>query len=587
MSNEQTLRPSGGAELVHNLEAAASLARHTRGEWDAGQSRSHVPANPAGTVASLGVRVITDPALTFDDQFEHWARLLLSWQQVAETSRESPSATPEAHHPIFDLVRQEYMHAAAWVEEQLERVTLEDPEAGPRVAFYTRRFIEALAPARFLLTSPEALQATLDADGQNLVRGLANLLATLERAHRGTGNRRADFVVGRDVAATPGKVIFENDLMQLLQYEPSTERVFRRPLLIVPPWTDRYYVLDLRPEQSFVRWAVSRGYTVFMVSWVNPDQRLADASLEDYLVNGPLAALRAVEQATGERDVSTLGYSIGGTLLAATLAYLAARKDARVTSCTLLATQVDFADSPQHALLGTEARIEALERRIAEAGGYLDAEGMATSFKALRADDLVWSYIEDNYLLGDEQPPFDLLAWNADTPRMPGRLASDVLRSLFQQNLLAEPGGLVLRRTPIDLGAVGVPVYAMGSRQDQVASLRSVFALHRHVRGPVRFVVARGGHAASVLHHAADDDSSYHVADRGSAPVSLDAWLRTAEERPGSWWLDWDAWLAPKSGPLVPARQPGDGALEPIEDAPGGYVLVRSPARGGSHQTED
>jgi polyhydroxyalkanoate synthase subunit PhaC len=365
------------------------------------------------------------------DHLERWARFLRVWQNVAERAADPttpPLAAPEPGdrrfrdpawdtNPVFDLLKQQYLISTRWIEEELETLAGIEPRTAQQVAFYTRQFMQAMAPSNFLLTNPEALQATLESRGENLVRGLANLVADRER---GGGRLRVStsdlgaFTVGEDLAVTPGHVVYRNELIELIQYAPVTEEAYRRPLLVVPPWINKFYVLDLRPENSFVRWAVAQGYTVFMISWVNPDTRHASKTFEDYMLEGPLAALDAIEVATGEREVSVLGYCLGGTLMAATLAHLARKEDPRVTACTLLAAQVDFSESGELAVFATEGQIAALERRMAANGGFMDADTMMATFNMLRANDLIWSYVVNNYLLGRDLPPFDLLFWNAD-----------------------------------------------------------------------------------------------------------------------------------------------------------------------------
>jgi polyhydroxyalkanoate synthase subunit PhaC len=579
------------AELARNVEAVAALARDVLERWHTSGGVGGTP-EVHGAFAQLTARALAD-TLSSGADLAHWVRFLQVWHNVAERGVDptvAPLVMPEPgdrrfrdpawdRNPVFDLIRQQYLLASRWVEDELQQLTGIEPRAAQQVAFYTRQFVQALAPTNFLLTNPEALTATLETRGENLVAGLGNLLADIER---GRGRLRVStsdleaFVVGRDLATTPGAVIFRNELMELLQYEPTTEQVYRRPLLIVPPWINKYYVLDLRPENSFVRWAVAQGYTVFVISWVNPDEQLAATTFEDYMVAGPLAALDAIERATGEREVSGLGYCLGGTLLTATLAHLAAQGDARVTSCTLLAAQVDFSESGELAVFATEGQIEAIERRMAANGGFLDADTMMTTFNMLRANDLIWSYVVSNYLLGREPPPFDLLFWNADATRMPAPMESYYLRNMYLRNALVEPGALTLGGTPIDLGRVRVPVYAHAAREDHIAPYHSVFKLTQYLGGPVRFVLAGSGHIAGVVNPPAAEKYGHLVSERSSGFANAAEWVQQAEERAGSWWVDWDRWLSDRSGELVAARTPGSDALPPLEPAPGSYVLVRS-----------
>ena len=381
------------------------------------------------------------------------------------------------------------------------------------------------------------------------------------------------FTLGETIATTPGKVVFQNELMQLIQYAPSTETVFRRPLLVVPPWINKYYVLDLRPKNSFVRWAVSKGYTVFMISWINPDERQAEKTFEDYMLEGPLAALDAIEQATGERGVAAIGYCLGGTLTAATLAYLAAKGDKRIRSATFFASLVDFAEPGELGVFIDDAQIDSLEAMMAEKG-YLDGRNMATTFSMLRANDLIWSFVVNNYLLGREPMPFDLLFWNSDSTRMPAAMHGYYLRKMYQENLLAQPDALSLAGVPIDLRRVDVPTYIVATREDHIAPWQSCFAACGLYRGQRRFVLGASGHIAGIINPPAGGKYGYWI-----GPVEesqdADAWLAAAERHEGSWWDDWHGWQRRRAGgKKVPARAPGAGALKPIEDAPGSYVMA-------------
>ena len=582
--------PSTAARLAQNLEAVAALARDVLAELARTETSPTGVPDVAHAFATLTARMLADSAQGDVNGLEQWARSIELWQNVAARALD-PSVPPLIDsqpgdrrfrdpawdaNPFFDLMKQQHLLASSWVEEQMREMTGVDPVTAQRVAFFTRQYMQALAPSNFLLTNPEALRATFDSKGENLLRGLANMLADLERGKGRLRVRTSDleaFELGRDLAVTPGKVVFQNKLIQLIQYEPSTERVYRQPLLVVPPWINKYYVLDLRPENSFVRWAVERGYTVFVISWANPDETFADTTFEDYLTEGALAAMDAVAEATGERTISALGYCIGGTLLSATLAHLAAKEDARVAACTLLAAQVDFAESGELAVFASEPQIEALERRMAANGGYLDADTTSATFSMLRANDLIWSYVVSGYLLGREPAPFDLLFWNADSTRMPAPMESYYLRNMYLRNALVDPGALELAGTPIDLTRVAVPTYLQAGREDHIAPYGSVFRVTQHLGGPTRFVLSGSGHIAGVINPPSANKYGYVVNEHGTFD-DVAAWLERAEEHEGSWWPDWNSWLASLSGPQVPARHPGDGALAVIEDAPGSYVLV-------------
>ena len=437
-----------------------------------------------------------------------------------------------------------------------------------------------MAPSNFVMTNPEVLRTTIESGGENLLKGLENLIEDLERGKGRLDIKMTDmdaFEVGRDVAVTPGSVVFQNDLIQLLQFEPTTETVFKRPLLIIPPWINKYYILDLREKNSFVRWATDQGHTVFVISWVNPNEKLAGKTFDDYMVEGPLAALGAMEKATGVREADVIGYCLGGTLLAATLSYMAATGDDRVKTATYFATMVDFAEAGELSVFIDEEQLAALEQRM-EKKGYLEGQDMATTFNMLRANDLIWSFVINNYLLGKEPFPFDLLYWNSDATRMPAAMHSFYLRKMYQENLLAKPGGIRLRNVPIDLGKITVPTYILSSREDHIAPWKSTYAATQLYKGPVRFVLSASGHIAGVVNPPAAHKYCHWTND--TLPASADAWFASATQHEGSWWPDWQEWVTAAADGVekVPARRPGDRKLKAIEPAPGAYVLVKAGA---------
>jgi len=487
-------------------------------------------------------------------------------------------ADPEWEEDLrFDTLKQVYLMSCAWVRELVERAPGLDRKTRARAAFYVRLALEALAPANHPATNPVVLREAVKSRGESLARGLERLLADLERG-RGrlpAAPGRADaFVLGRDLATTEGAVVYETELAQLLQYAPRTATVRARPLLIVPPWINKYYILDLRPKNSFVRWCVDQGLTVFVLSWVNPGPELAHKSFEDYLLEGPLSALEAIERATGERVVDVLGYCLGGTLTACLLAYLAARGERRIGRATFLTTMLDFAEPGELGVFIDERQLELLERHMAQRG-CLEAHHMQRVFALLRANDLVWSFFVQNYLLGRESPPFDLLHWNADGTRMPYAMHRFYLRSLYLENRLVEPGAVRLLGVPIDLGRIRDPAYFLSTREDHIAPWRSTYAGARRLAGPVRFVLGGSGHIAGVVNPP--EARRYGYWTRAALPADPDTWLSGARFRPGSWWPHWLAWLRRGGGGrTVPARRPGEGGLRPIEPAPGRYVRVRA-----------
>jgi polyhydroxyalkanoate synthase len=477
---------------------------------------------------------------------------------------------------LFDYVKQSYLIAARHIQHAVSSVEGLPEESQKKVAFFTRQYVDALAPSNFVLTNPQVLRETLASGGQNLVKGLNNLL---EDVTRGGGDpirlRMTDesaFQLGVNLATTPGKVVFQNDLLQLIQYYPANGTVFRRPLLVVPPWINKYYILDLREKNSFAKWAVEQGHTVFMVSWVNPDEKLAHKRFEDYLVEGMLAALDAIEKATGEREVNAIGYCLGGTLLACTLGCLAQKRQARIASATFFASMIDFEEAGELEVFIDEQQVAALEKRMQERG-YLEGSEMAATFNMLRANDLIWSFVVNNYLLGRDPFPFDLLYWNSDSTRMPAAMHSYYLRNLYMKNLLAQPGGLELAGAAIDLGRVRTPLYFASTLEDHIAPWRSTYKGAKLFPGLVRFVLGGSGHIAGIVNPPAARKYSYWT--RSTLPEDPEEWLKGASQHPGSWWPDWGGWIAPHGGNKVAARIPGKGALKAIEDAPGSYARMR------------
>ncbi|BCX17947.1 MAG: class I poly(R)-hydroxyalkanoic acid synthase [Geminicoccaceae bacterium] len=476
----------------------------------------------------------------------------------------------------FDTLKQVHLATCAWFRELVERAPGLDPKTRAKAAFYVRLALQAMAPTNHPATNPVVLREAVKSRGATLARGLELLAADLER-HRGrlpaAPGRSDAFELGRDIAVTEGQVIFETELAQLIHYAPRTERVRARPLLIVPPWINKFYILDLRPKNSFVRWCVEQGLQVFLISWVNPGPEHAGKGFEDYLREGPLAALDAIARATGERTLDVLGYCLGGTLTACLLAWLAARGERRVGRATFLTSMLDFAEPGELGVFIDEKQLERLERHMAERG-FLEARWMQQVFALLRADDLVWSFFVQKYLLGREPPPFDLLQWNADGTRMPYRMHRFYLRALYLENRLVRPGGIELLGVPIDLGRIRVPAYFLSTREDHIAPWRSTYAGARRLGGPVRFVLGGSGHIAGVVNPP--EAKKYGFWTRAALPEDPEVWLAGARFRPGSWWPHWLAWLRRGGERTVPARRPGEGPLPAIEPAPGRYVRVRA-----------
>ena len=588
------------AQLAQNLAKVAEQIRHIaqiyvekqqhKDENVAESPIGHAdPLNIGEAFKSMATNMFANPAQMVEAQaslFRSYGDLwrYTSCRMLGETPEPVIKPAPDdrrfadpawSNSGVFEFIKQSYLLTAKWLVDTAHEVEGLDDQEARKVDFYTRQFANAIAPTNFVLTNPEVLRATVDSNGENLVRGLENLAEDMERGDGNLRIRMVDdeaFEVGRNIAMTPGEGVYQNDLMQLIQYAPQTEQVYRRPLLIMPPWINKYYILDLREKNSFIRWAVQQGLTVFVISWINPDARLADKSFADYMKEGPLAALDAIEQATGEKEVNVIGYCLGGTLLAATLAYMAARKDKRFTAATFFTAMIDFAEPGELGIFIDEQQLQALETRM-NARGYLEGSEMATTFNMMRANDLIWSFVINNYLLGKDPFPFDLLYWNSDSTRMPAAMHSFYLRKMYVENKLIQPGGIELDGVPIDLSTVNIPKFILSTREDHIAPWKSTYAGVHAYKGPVKFCLAASGHIAGVVNPA--DSGKYSHWTNSRKPKNPEAWLEGAEEHPGSWWPEWAKWIARHGGGKVPARKPGDGALKIIEAAPGSYVKAR------------
>jgi polyhydroxyalkanoate synthase len=477
-------------------------------------------------------------------------------------------------NPFFDFLKQAYLLTSRWADHLVEDAKDLDERTRQKADFYVKQIANALSPSNFVLTNPELLRETLSSNAENLVRGMHMLAEDIEAGGGELKIRQSDsskFEIGRNLAVTPGKVIYQNDLIQLIQYEPTTGKVLKRPLLIVPPWINKFYILDLNPQKSFIKWCVDQGLTVFVISWVNPDARLAKKGFDDYMREGPLAALDAIKKATGESKVNAVGYCVGGTMLAVTLAYMAAKDDRRVASATFFATQVDFTHAGDLKIFVDEDQVQMVERRMAEVG-YLEGKRMANAFNMLRSHDLIWPYIVNNYLRGKQPMPFDLLYWNSDATRMPAANHSFYLRNCYLENKLAK-GEMVIGGEVLDLGRVTIPIYNLATREDHIAPAKSVFLGSASFGGPVRFVLSGSGHIAGVVNPPALGKYQYWTGGKPNGG-DFDQWFAKAKEHPGSWWPDWLEWLKKMDSAEVEARPPG-GKLKPIEDAPGSYVRVK------------
>ena len=539
----------------------------------------------------LTSKMLADPSKLVDAQLTLWRDTMELWRSAALKAFNGIGAPQIEAAPGdrrfkdeawqsdqgFSFIKQSYLLTSRWIQTTVGEVQGLEPHIKHKIDFFTRQFTDAMAPTNFAMTNPEVLRAVAETRGENLVRGLEHLLADLEK---GKGRLRVSmtdekaFTVGENVATTPGKVVFQNRMFQLIQYTPTTAEVHDTPIVIMPPWINKYYILDLREKNSLVKWLTDQGYTTFVVSWVNPDESMAATSFEDYMFEGALAAKDAALAATGAQQAHMVGYCIGGTLLSATLAYLAVKGDDSVATATYFVALTDFKNSGDIGVFIDEEQIKGIEKRMDEAGGFLDASDMATTFNLLRSNDLIWSFVVSNYLLGKEPFPFDLLYWNSDSTRMPKAMHSYYLRNMYLENNLVKPGGITLGGVPIDLRKVKVPSYMASAREDHIAPWVSTYAATQIFKGPVRFVLSGSGHIAGVVNPPAAKKYNYWTNDKKAK--TPEEWLASATDHVGSWWTDWDQWLATKSGPMVPARKPGSGKLKVIEDAPGTYVKTRA-----------
>jgi polyhydroxyalkanoate synthase len=479
-------------------------------------------------------------------------------------------------NPLFDVMKQSYLLTSNWLNDLVAGVDDVDPLAKRRVEFFMKALTDAFSPSNFLVSNPAALREVIATNGESLVKGMENFAADLERGGGQLSISQTDFTpfkVGENIATAPGKVVFRNELIELLQFSPTTEQVYEIPLLIFPPWINKYYILDLRSENSMIRWLTSQGFTVFVASWVNPDQRLAAKTFNEYMLEGIYAGTQAVMTQCHVPRVNAVGYCIGGTLLSCALAHMAAKGVQPIASATFFAAQQDFTEAGDLLLFTDDAWIDDVEKKMDQGGGVLSGQSMADTFNALRANDLIWSFFVNNYLMGKEPRPFDLLFWNADQTRMPKTLHLFYLRNFYRDNALAK-GELDLGGVRLDLKKVKIPLYVQSSKEDHIAPYRSVYKGARLFGGPVRFMMAGSGHIAGVIN--APVAKKYQHWTNPALPPTVEEWIAGAVEEPGSWWPDWAAWLGERSGKKIPARDPAKGPLPSLEDAPGSYVKVKS-----------
>lgn len=545
------------------------------------------PLNIGEAFFDMTTRLMADPKKLISAQLNLWRDYFELCQNMAKRimgEEVKPVAVPEKgdnrfrddawqENEVFDFIKQSYLLTSNWLKSVVDSVEGLDKDETRKIEFYTAQLTDALSPTNFAMTNPEVLRATMDTKGENLLHGLQHMLEDMERGSVSMTDYNA-FEVGKNVAITKGKVIFQDELMQLIQYTPSTPKVHKTPIMIVPPWINKYYILDLKENNSMVKWLVDQGHTVFMISWVNPGKELANKGFEDYMNQGPLQALDLIEKQTGEKEVNAVGYCLGGTLLAATLACMAAKNDNRIKSATYFTCMVDFSDVGDIRVFIDEEQVQHMED-IMRARGFLDGRSMANAFAMLRSRDLIWSFVINNYLLGKDPFPFDLLYWNSDSTRMPAEMHSFYLRQMYMENNLSKPGKLVLNGEKIDLRKIKIPTYMIATKEDHIAPWKTSYKATQIYSGPVRFVLASSGHIAGIVNHPAKNKYSHRLNSKN--PANPNDWLKEAKEIPGSWWPNWDSWLKDFSKSEVPSttRDPAKGKLKALDEAPGSYVKVR------------
>ena len=572
------------------LTAQGAFAEAAMKQADRPAALSPDPFNVAPALSEVMGRLAAQPDLLMRAQADLFSRYTDLWRNASRRAMDGasePVVEPAkgdkrfldpgwSDNPVFDVMKQSYLLTSNWLNGLVSDVDGVDPLAKRRVEFFTKMLTDAFSPSNFLISNPAALKEIADTQGESLVRGMQNFAADLARGEGQLSISQTDFEkfkVGENIATAPGKVIFQNELIQLLQFTPSTAQVHEIPLLIFPPWINKFYILDLRPENSMIRWLAAQGFTVFVASWVNPDQKLSAKTFEDYMIEGVYAATQAVMAQCGVKEVNTVGYCIGGTLLSCSLAYMAAKGDKRIKSATFFAAQQDFSEAGDLLLFTDDTWLATVEKQMDEGGGVLSGQAMADTFNALRGNDLIWSFFVNNYLMGKEPKPFDLLYWNSDQTRMPKTLHLFYLREFYRHNRLAKKE-LVLGGETLDLGKVKIPVFVQSSREDHIAPMRSVYKGANLFGGPTTFMMAGSGHIAGVIN--APVANKYQHWTNTALPATAEEWVSGAEEHPGSWWPYWARWLSERSGAMIPARDETKGPLKPIEDAPGSFVKVRS-----------
>lgn len=536
------------------------------------------------TFQELVTALLKNPQQVMHMQLNYWQEAIQltqnqfnQWMQGTFTPVADPRFSNEAwvKNPFFNLLSHHYLLASEHINALLEEMEYPDKTAAKRLKFFTRQYLDALSPSNFLQTNPELMSETIESQGKNLLRGLRNLLADIEVGSSRLMIKMSDmnaFKLGENLAITPGKVIYRNEMMELIQYTPQTEKVKSVPLLMIPPWINKYYILDLSPKNSLIRWLVEKGITVFVISWVNPDERFAKKSFYDYLNEGPNTALSIIKEQLNVKKVNTLGFCIGGTLLATLLAYNKANKDNSIRSATFLASMIDFSDPGDIAVFIDEQQIKKLEAEM-NLKGYLAGKFMANSFNSLRSNDLIWSFFIKNYLQGKTPVPFDILYWNADSTNMPAKMHSQYLRWMYLHNDLVKPGKIRLNGTPINVRTIDVPTFFLSTKKDHIAPWKTTYIGFQLMNGPKKFVLGGSGHIAGIINPPKSKKYNYQVNDR--TDLSAEEWLEKSTDHLGSWWPEWLKWLKANSGKSIPAPDFSQLPYQPLMDAPGSYVLKK------------
>ena len=565
--------------------AQQMMMEHLAAQW--GETATSSAADPAKLASAFpAMNWFADPARVAQQQVELWSEGLAIWQRALGGPSESSELEAKAdrdrrfaarewrENPLFDMIRQTYLLVSERLLGSVDAIEGVDEISRERMRFLTRAFVDAMSPSNFALTNPQVIERAIETRGESLLKGLDHMLKDLAKGQLSHVDREA-FEVGRNIAVTPGKVVKQTPLYQLVQYSPTSETVLETPLVIFPPWINRFYILDLNPKKSFIRWAVEQGLTVFVVSWKSADESLAKVGFDDYVL-AELEAIEAVRDALGVGSAHLIGYCVAGTYLAAALALLEARGEAdKVASATFLTAQVDFSEAGDLKFFIGDEQMD-LIRRLSADKGYLDGRYMAATFNLLRGRDLIWNYVTSNYLLGEDYPQFDLLYWNSDTTNLPAQWHQAYLQQLYRENRLVQPGGVVIDGTPIDLRKVKVPAYVQAGREDHIAPPQSVWKITHHFSGPLRFVLAGSGHIAGVVNPP--EAQKYQYWTNPEKVDSLEDFIAGATEHKGSWWPNWIRWIEELSDRRVRAsgaRVPGKGKLKAIEDAPGSYVKAR------------